>query len=100
MNVMLREELVDAQEFCLYNKVEFSFINALSEYGLIEITNIGEQPFLESSKLQLLEKMIRLHYDLQINLEGLDAINCLLERVESLQQEVNFLRSRLRAFEQ
>ncbi|TDH24221.1 MerR family transcriptional regulator [Segetibacter sp. 3557_3] len=96
---MLREELVNAQEFCLHNQVEISFINTLSEYGLIEIKTIEEQPFLETGKLQLLEKMIRLHYDLHINVEGLDAINCLLERVENLQQEVNVLRSRLSAFD-
>ncbi len=94
---MLREELVNAQEFCLHNQVELSFINSLNEYGLIDITTIEEQPFLESSKLWLLEKMIRLHYDLHINFEGLDAINCLLDRVENLQQEVNLLRGRLRS---
>ncbi|WP_337813549.1 chaperone modulator CbpM, partial [Parabacteroides johnsonii] len=41
----------------------------------------------------------RMYYDLSINIEGIDAIHHLLGRVESLQQEVNRLKSKLRLYE-
>ena len=43
--------------------------------------------------------MIRLHYDLNINLEGLDAVYNLLKRVENLQSEITSLHNKLRIYE-
>lgn len=56
----------------------------------------GQVPHDELGRL---ESLVRLHYDLHINLEGLDAINHLLQRMENLQREVAGLRSRLRLYE-
>ena len=47
--------------------------------------------------LPLLEKMVRLHNELDINPEGIQAIYHLLGQVESLQQEVAALKRRLNA---
>ena len=57
---------------------------------------------IEPSFLYLLydvERYTRMYYDLSINIEGIDAIHHLLGRVESLQQEVNRLKSKLRLYE-
>ena len=43
--------------------------------------------------------MIRMHYELDINLEGIDAISNLLERVEEMQHEMTRLQNRLRFYE-
>jgi hypothetical protein len=40
-----------------------------------------------------------MYYDLSINIEGIDAIHHLLKRMESMQQEIYSLHSRLRLFE-
>jgi hypothetical protein len=42
---------------------------------------------------------MRLHYDLDINLEGIEAITCLLDRVRSMQEEIRELRNRLGVYE-
>jgi hypothetical protein len=42
-----------------------------------------------------LEKFVRLHYDLDINLEGIETINYLLERIEEMQKEIVNLRNKL-----
>lgn len=96
---MQEKELVSAKAFCTHHRIELSFVQSLSEYGLIEITTAEEDFLLSQDQLAALEKMVRLHYDLRINLEGIDAIYHLLERVEGLQRELTMLRNRLQLYE-
>jgi hypothetical protein len=42
---------------------------------------------------------VRLHYDLDINLEGIEAITYLLNRVKNMQAEIIALKNRLRLYE-
>ena len=39
-----------------------------------------------------------MYYDLSINIEGIDAIHHLLQRMEEMQNELHELRSQLRLF--
>ena len=91
--------LISADEFCTNHQVEISFISSLQEYGLIEITTIKESTFIDESQLQKLEKFLRLYYDLEINLEGIDAIANMLNRVNSMQDEITALKNRLSLYE-
>ncbi|MDP1802257.1 MAG: chaperone modulator CbpM, partial [Bacteroidota bacterium] len=84
-----------AKYFCEVYKVDASFVDALKEYGLITIIVYEETEYIEKEKLHELEKMIRLHYDLNINMEGIEAISHLLNKINVLQQEINALKSRL-----
>lgn len=97
---MENENLVSVSEFCKHYQVEISFINSLQEYELLELTVIEETPFIHHEQLQRLEKLIRLHYDLDVNLEGLDVIHHLLQRIESMQNEMITLRNKLGSFEE
>lgn len=81
-----------------YN-IEYSFIHALEEAGLIELVSREEKMYLHFNQLQDLERFIRLHYELEINLEGLEAVSHLLQRVKDLQQEITLLRGRLGLYE-
>ncbi len=87
------------QEFCRHYNIEVSFIRSLEEYGLVETTFIEDTSFVNGIHLQFLEKILRLHYDLHINLEGIDAIKNLLEQVDEMQQEILSLNNRLRLYE-
>ena len=89
------QELISREECCLQYNVESSFIQALSDYGLIEITTISETTYIHTEQLHDLEKFIRLHYDLNINVEGIDAIASLLSKVNNLQRQNEYLRKRL-----
>ena len=93
------QNLIAANEFCRHHNIEISFIYSLHEYGLIEITNLEDTVFIDSSELSELEKFLRLHYELNINLEGIDAISHLLKKLETMQEEMNQLNNRLRFFE-
>lgn len=52
---------------------------------------------LHVEELPVLEKMVRLHNELDINPEGIQAIHHLLGQVESLQEEVAALKRKLDA---
>lgn len=96
---MEMKKLISAIEFCEIHNIEISFIRSLHETGLIEIKTIDESGFIPVNQLPQLEKMVRLYNELDINIEGLDAINHLLNRIVDLNMEVNMLKNRLRFFE-
>jgi hypothetical protein len=96
---MQEKALVSAKAFCTHHHIELSFIHSLNDYGLIEVTTAEEDYLLPQDQLEALEKMVRLHYDLHINMEGIDAIYQMLQRVEGLQRELSLLRNRLRMYE-
>ncbi len=96
---MQTDYLIALNEFCTSHNIEISFISSLQENGLVEVTTIDETVFIDAGQLQQLEKFIRLYYDLDINLEGIETISYLLERITSLQEENIKLKNRLRLYE-
>jgi len=93
---MENEALISVHEFCVKSSIEESFIHLLLKSELIEVTVIREETFIHHDQLNRLEKLARLYYDLDINLEGIEVIDHLLRRMENLQGEINTLRNRLR----
>lgn len=96
---METEHLVAVQEFCQHHEIEFSFINSLNDYGLIEITTVEETQYIYREQMKDIEKMVRLHHELDINMEGIGAITHLLQRIGALQEEVKTLKNRLSLYE-
>lgn len=92
--------LISTDEFCSHYKVEYSFIHSLHEHGLIEITTVDEHSFIDHENLKNIEKLVRLHYELDINLEGIEAITWLLNRVKNMQEEIISLKNRLSMYEE
>ncbi len=91
--------LITIEEFCAKHDIEESFISSLQETGLIEITTIEENDFIPADQIQQLEKFIRFYYELDINLEGIETISHLLQRVNALQEEIIQLRNKLGLYE-
>jgi chaperone modulatory protein CbpM len=96
---MTTEKLITIQTFCANYDIEFSFINSLSEFGLIEITTINKIKYLHQNKINEIEKMIRLHNELGVNMEGIDVIYNLTEKIKILQKEIDYLKNRILFFE-
>lgn len=96
---MQTEYLVAVDEFCASHNIEISFISSLQQTGLIEITTIGQAGFIVADQLPKVEKYIRFHYDLEINLEGIETIAHMLERIQSMHSEITELRNRLSLYE-
>ena len=91
--------LISTQDFCTWHQVEYTFISSLHDAGLVEITIIDQAEYIPETELQKLERMTRLHHDLEINIAGIEAITHLLERVEGIQEEMRTLKNRLRRYE-
>lgn len=96
---METSNLILIREICVHHKIEMSFIQTLNSFGLIEIISVENNHYISGDQLKDLEKMIRLHYELDINMEGIDVISNLLKRIEHLQEELNAAKNRLRRHE-
>lgn len=96
---MQKEKLISVNELCRNHQIEISFISSLQQNGLIEITTIENDRFIEVGQLQQIEKCIRLHFELEINLEGIETITHLLERLRLMQDEIVKLRNKLSLYE-
>ena len=96
---MENDELIGIEIICTQYQIEPSFIEELTDYGLLSIIETEDNRFVEKKMIRDLEKMIHFRYELGINLEGIDTILHILQRLESLQEEMIVLRNRLRFYE-
>lgn len=76
-----REELVR-----IYN-VEITFFDSLEEAGLLKTETENNIKYLMFDELSTFEKFTNLHYDLEVNLAGLEVIKHLLDQLERLREE-------------
>ena len=97
---MTTQDMITAQDFCIHHNVEISFIQSLNESGLIEVTQQEETLCVPLHQLPQLEKMVRLYYEMDINMEGLETITHLLNRMNEMQQEIVKLQNRLGVYEE
>jgi hypothetical protein len=74
-------------------------MKALHEFELIELIAIQNKFYVRTTQIRDIEKIIRLHFELDINLEGIDAIYHLLKQVDSLQNDIIALNNKLSRFE-
>lgn len=97
---MNSKNLILIKQFCVYHEIENTFIKELHNYGLVEIIIEENNEYLQPEQLPAIEKMIRMHYDLKINFEGIDAIYHLLNKIEALQQHLTSTQNKLRIYEE
>lgn len=94
----MQNELIIVSDYCDKCHIEPSFIELLQENGLIDILFDEGKPCLTYEQLPDVERYSRMYYDLSINMEGIDAIHHLLERMEEMQREIRRLHGRLRMY--
>lgn len=99
MKPLQTKNLIAVDEFCLIANVEASFVTDLEKSGLLELMVLQEIRYFEADQLQPLEKMVRFHYDWDINLEGLETIMHLLQQIDLLHSETVLLKNKLRLYE-
>lgn len=79
-------------EYCDNEKIETSFIFDLNREGILHIETKEDDQYLIEDELSSLEMFRRWHYDLGINLEGIDAMRHMVERMKEMQKEINRLK--------
>lgn len=96
---MSNASYIPVKTLCTHYKVETTFFNNLNEYGLVEITTVEKRPCIEEKQLKNLDAIVRLYQELHINLEGIDTVLNLLEKIDHLQGELQAARNKLRGFD-
>ncbi len=96
---METQELIIVDVFCQEYQIELNLINDLESFGLIETIVHNENKYLDKNQLVYVEKIIRLHNDLNINKEGIEIILDLLEKEKQLLSEIKYLKNRLGLYE-
>jgi len=93
---MNTDNLIRIEYFCEQYNVELAFVNSLHEFGLINVSVVEDSKYLSNDDLKEIEKLIRLHYELGINIEGIDVISNLLNQIAHLQQELTVAKNKLK----
>jgi len=95
----MEKNLIAITTLCSTYEIEYSFFDALHKTGLIQIVIIEQDHFIHLDQIGDLEKMIRLHHELNVNIEGIDVVFNLLEKEKELREELIALKNRLRLYE-
>lgn len=96
---MAREKYILVKHFCEQTHIEDSFVKNLFEYDLVTFEEKENDLFIDEKDISEIERMFRLHNDLGINFEGLDAIKQMLKRMRKMEKEMDLLQKRLRLYE-
>lgn len=96
----MQTDLIIIDDYCQRCNIEPSFIFLLEEGGLINIKNINGEHYILISELQEIERFSRWYYDLSINIEGIEVIHNLLNRIHSMESEIKHLKQQIRVFQQ
>lgn len=95
----METQLITVTEYCVNYDIEPDFVGLLEDYGILSFTIVDTEKYIHMDQFPELEKYIHLHYDLHINIEGIDAIRHLLVKVDQMQSEIRQLRSKLNLHE-
>ena len=96
---MAREKYILVSHYIQNSNIEDAFVQHLQEFGLITFEEKQNNYFINENDINEIERMFRLHKDLGINLEGLDAIKQLLKRLRRMEKDMELLQKRLRLYE-
>ena len=91
----METDIITLNDFCSSHQIEISFIQSLEEHGLLQTVIIDQSLCINANELPKLERIVRLHQELNVNPEGLDVIDHLLKRMQAMQHEISELRNRL-----
>lgn len=92
----MNSELIIIHEYCTQNQVEPDFIVQLENEGLIQISIVDNERYIHISQLRHLDQYVRWYYDLSINVAGIDVIQNLLDKIDTMQDEILRLKEQLR----
>jgi len=90
---------ISVHQFCAHYDVPKSFVDSLCSFELIEIIEIESTKHIQIEDINRIERLMRMHFELNVNFEGLDIINNLIDQISTLQVDVAFLKNRIEFFE-
>ena len=91
----MSEKKITYRECLQIYQVEETFLDELQSSGLIQIVIEEDDRYIEYDYLEEIEQFVRWHYELEINMEGIEALHHMLQQVRNLQSDVEQLRGEL-----
>lgn len=96
---MIDRNYILITQYSEYSKIDNSFLENLFEYGLIRFEKEENAIYINEDDIPEIERLYRLHQDLGINFEGLDAIKHMLRRLEKMEKKMNLLQKKINLYE-
>jgi len=95
----MTKQLISIHKICENYQIPTSFFEELQAFDLLPVYRDESELMIDENQLPQVEKLMRLHFDLHINMEGIDVIINLLKQIEQMQDEIQMLKNRLRLYE-
>jgi chaperone modulatory protein CbpM len=90
-------ERISREELVKIYKIEITFFDELVDSGLLNIQTENDIYYLMYEDLPIFERFTNWHYDLEINLPGLEVIHDMLKKMEDLKKKNRELLGKLSA---
>jgi len=90
---------IKIETLCQHYQVETILLNQLKEAGVIEICTYESCPCIVEDDVPKLEKIFRLHQDLELNVSAIEVVLNLLHKIDSQQDDIRQLKNKLGRFE-
>jgi len=90
---------ISVQQFCIHYDVSPSFMDALSTFELVEFLIEENDKYIRIDDINRVERLMRMHFELDVNFEGLDVISNLIDKINTQEKELIELRNRLGFYE-
>ena len=78
------EERISREDIVRLYNIEITFFDDLASSGLIQTEVINNTTYLHYDQLSAFERFTNWHYDLEVNMAGLEIIHRLLQQIEEL----------------
>lgn len=88
----MKDRLSRSEIVSIY-KIELHFFDELTAAGLLQVEAENDDYYISTDHLSRIERFANLHYDLEINIPGIEVIDRLLNQLNKLKLENNMLKN-------
>lgn len=88
----MKDRLSRSEIVSIY-KIELHFFDELTAAGLLQVEAENDDYYISTDHLSRIERFANLHYDLEINIPGIEVIDRLLNQLKILKLENNMLKN-------
>ena len=90
-------DMISREDLVKIYKIELQFFDELVEYGLLKTQTENEIHYVLYEELPAFERFANWHYDLEVNMPGLEIIHELLQKLEQANADKRSLLQKLNA---
>ena len=89
------QKYITINKFADFHQVKTTLLWEFADFGLIEITQVEDQPCIGYKDLDKCERAVRLYRELGVNKEGIEIILNMRDQIAEMQKELARLRHKL-----